>query len=90
MCPRALLLLLSQGRRGETLTKLSATGLREGPRYPWMPPWPNKLDHEVQKETQGRFHLLGDPLEQKLLPGDQRRQEEKDRGSYFFVWKEEL
>nr|7AW6_A Chain A, Myeloid cell surface antigen CD33 [Homo sapiens]7AW6_B Chain B, Myeloid cell surface antigen CD33 [Homo sapiens] len=43
----------------------------------------NKLDQEVQEETQGRFRLLGDPSRNNcsLSIVDARR---RDNGSYFF------
>ncbi|XP_031515087.1 myeloid cell surface antigen CD33 isoform X4 [Papio anubis] len=43
----------------------------------------NKLDQEVQEETQGRFRLLGDPSRNNcsLSIADARR---RDNGSYFF------
>nr|XP_054395233.1 myeloid cell surface antigen CD33-like [Pongo abelii] len=57
---------------------------REGAIVSWdSPVATNKLDQEVQEETQGRFHLLGDPSRNNcsLSIVDARR---RDNGSYFF------
>ncbi|XP_054321223.1 myeloid cell surface antigen CD33-like [Pongo pygmaeus] len=57
---------------------------REGAIVSWdSPVATNKLDQEVQEETQGRFHLLGDPSRNNcsLSIVDARRM---DNGSYFF------
>ncbi|XP_054397050.1 myeloid cell surface antigen CD33 [Pongo abelii] len=57
---------------------------REGAIVSWdSPVATNKLDQEVQEETQGRFRLLGDPSRNNcsLSIIDARR---RDNGSYFF------